>query len=85
MQGIVMPSIKRLLAGLLACGLAWAACAQNPVVTVAAEDDWAPYSSMKADKSGPEGFSPDLVQAVFKLKGWMSSSSPSLLRGACSW
>jgi polar amino acid transport system substrate-binding protein len=45
------------------------ALAQTTTITVAAEDDWAPYSSMKADGSGPEGFSPDLVRAVFKLKG----------------
>jgi polar amino acid transport system substrate-binding protein len=64
-----MSFIQRLQAGLCALSLASAAYAQNPTITIAAEDDWAPYSSMKADKSGPEGFSPDLVQAVFKLKG----------------
>ncbi|WP_367847186.1 substrate-binding periplasmic protein [Rhodoferax sp. WC2427] len=64
-----MSFIQRLQVGLCAWGLATAACAQNPTITIAAEDDWAPYSSMKADKSGPEGFSPDLVRAVFKLKG----------------
>jgi polar amino acid transport system substrate-binding protein len=45
------------------------ASAQTPTITVAAENDWAPYSSIKADGSGPEGLSPDLVRAVFKLKG----------------
>lgn len=64
-----MSFFQRLQAGLCALGLASAAYAQNPTITIAAEDDWAPYSSMKADKSGPEGFSPDLVRAVFKLKG----------------
>lgn len=38
-------------------------------VTIAAEDDWAPYSSIKKDKSGPEGLTPELVKKVFKLKG----------------
>jgi polar amino acid transport system substrate-binding protein len=64
-----MSLLQRLLGGLCALSLSWAVCAQNPTITIAAEDDWAPYSSMKADKSGPEGFSPDLVRAVFKLKG----------------
>ena len=64
-----MYCIQRLLRGLCVLSFVSAAYAQNPTITIAAEDDWAPYSSMKADKSGPEGFSPDLVQAVFKLKG----------------
>lgn len=38
-------------------------------VVIAAEDDWPPYSSVKADKSGPEGVTPELVRAAFKLKG----------------
>lgn len=38
-------------------------------ITVAAEDDWPPYSSKKAGSSEPEGFTPDLVRAVFKSKG----------------
>jgi len=38
-------------------------------ITIAAEDDWAPYSSIKADKSGPEGLAPELIKKVFKLKG----------------
>ncbi|KAB2970686.1 transporter substrate-binding domain-containing protein [Zoogloea sp.] len=38
-------------------------------IVIAAEDDWPPYSSIKADRSGPEGFTPELVRAVFKLKG----------------
>ncbi len=59
----------RAFLGLVCALLPWLAVAQTTTITVAAEDDWAPYSSMKADKSGPEGFSPDLVRAVFKLKG----------------
>ncbi|MDO9237235.1 MAG: transporter substrate-binding domain-containing protein [Aquabacterium sp.] len=58
-----------LKAGLIALSFASVAYAQRPTITIAAEDDWAPYSSMKADKSGPEGLSPDLVRAVFKHKG----------------
>jgi polar amino acid transport system substrate-binding protein len=38
-------------------------------IVIAAEDDWPPYSSVKADKSGPEGVTPELVRAAFKLKG----------------
>lgn len=38
-------------------------------ITIAAEDDWAPYSSIKQDKSGPEGLAPELIKKVFKLKG----------------
>lgn len=37
-------------------------------VTVAAEDDWAPYSSMRADRMGPEGLAPALVKAAFKTQ-----------------
>jgi polar amino acid transport system substrate-binding protein len=38
-------------------------------VVIAAEDDWSPYSSMKADKSGPEGFAVDIVREAFKSQG----------------
>lgn len=38
-------------------------------VEIAAEDDWPPYSSIRPDRSGPEGLSPALVQAAFDLKG----------------
>ena len=38
-------------------------------VKIAAEDDWAPYSSIKADKSGPEGFAVDIINAAFKTQG----------------
>lgn len=38
-------------------------------ITIAAEDDWAPYSSIKHDKSGPQGLAPELIKKVFKLKG----------------
>ncbi|OEC60126.1 MULTISPECIES: substrate-binding periplasmic protein [Pseudomonadaceae] len=39
------------------------------MVLVAAEDDWAPYSSLRADGSGPEGFTPELVREVFATQG----------------
>lgn len=54
-------SVGLTLVATLACG--------RETVILAAEDDWPPYSSIKADRSGPEGFSPDLVRAVFDLKG----------------
>lgn len=38
-------------------------------VVIAAEDDWPPYSSIKADRSGPEGLTPELVRAVFDTQG----------------
>ncbi len=43
--------------------------AHAETITLAAEDDWPPYSSIKADKSGPQGFTPDLVTKAFKIKG----------------
>lgn len=49
--------------------LAASASARGESVRIAAEDDWAPYSAMKPDKSGPEGFAVDLVREVFKTKG----------------
>lgn len=45
-----------------------ASAGATEVVTVAAEDDWAPYSSMRADRSGPEGLAPALVKAAFKTQ-----------------
>lgn len=38
------------------------------VVTLAAEDDWPPYSALRADGRGPEGLSPSLVQAALKTQ-----------------
>ena len=35
---------------------------------VAAEDDWAPYSSMTKDKSNPEGFAVDVIKESFKTQ-----------------
>lgn len=49
----------------LSSGPAWS----RESVTIAAEDDWPPYSSIKADKSGPEGFAPELVRAAFDTQG----------------
>lgn len=46
----------------------WMASVQAETVTVAAEDDWAPYSSLKPDRSGPVGLSPDLVRAAFRTQ-----------------
>lgn len=46
----------------------WTSAMATEVVTVAAEDDWAPYSSMRADRSGPEGLAPALVKAAFKTQ-----------------
>lgn len=55
-------------AAVLAIALVRAAAAAETVV-IAAEDDWAPYSSMSADRSGVEGLAPDLVRAAFKTQG----------------
>lgn len=47
----------------LACALA------RETVIIAAEDDWPPYSSINADRTGPEGLTPDLVRAAFDTQG----------------
>lgn len=57
-----------LVFGLLAGGLVWAVPAITEIV-LGAEDDWPPYSSKKAEASGPEGFAVDLVREVFLQKG----------------
>lgn len=66
-------SWRRLAATLASLGLVLfassAVLAQSKSITIAAEDDWPPYSSAKADKSGPEGMTPDLVRAIFKTRG----------------
>ena len=46
----------------------WVTSLRAETITVAAEDDWAPYSSMSADHGGPVGLSPDLVRAAFKTQ-----------------
>jgi polar amino acid transport system substrate-binding protein len=38
-------------------------------VIINAEDDWAPFSSMRADKRGVGGLSPNLVKAAFNSQG----------------
>ncbi|MFC7421613.1 substrate-binding periplasmic protein [Iodobacter arcticus] len=38
-------------------------------VVINAEDDWAPFSSMRSDKQGVEGLSPSLVSAAFNSQG----------------
>ncbi|MDW5416576.1 transporter substrate-binding domain-containing protein [Iodobacter sp. CM08] len=38
-------------------------------IIINAEDDWAPFSSMRADKLGVEGLSPNLVKAAFNSQG----------------
>ncbi|GJN52357.1 substrate-binding periplasmic protein [Pseudomonas tohonis] len=52
---------------LLAWLLPGLACAER--VTLAAEDDWAPYSVIGQDGSSPEGFAVDLVRAAFATQG----------------
>ncbi|CAN5806106.1 transporter substrate-binding domain-containing protein [soil metagenome] len=59
---------------LLVCILAWFVSAgdvhaQNTSITIAAEDDWPPYSAIKPGTNEVEGFTPDLVREVFKIKG----------------
>ena len=53
---------------LVVCAGLWTTAMATEVVTVAAEDDWAPYSSMRADRTGPEGLAPALVKAAFKTQ-----------------
>lgn len=38
-------------------------------ITIAAEDDWAPYSAKQADSPEPVGFTPELVREVFASQG----------------
>ncbi|CAN5877814.1 transporter substrate-binding domain-containing protein [soil metagenome] len=52
----------------LLIGLAPLVAAAETVV-IAAEDDWAPYSSLPPNKSAPEGFAVDLVREAFKSQG----------------
>jgi len=60
--------IRAPLAALVAAATFWSASAFAETVTIAAEDDWAPYSSIKPDQSGPEGLAPELVKAAFKTQ-----------------
>lgn len=53
---------------LVVCAGLWTSAMATERVTVAAEDDWAPYSSMRADRTGPEGLAPALVKAAFKTQ-----------------
>lgn len=58
----------------LASMLSWMALtgalhAATTSITIAAEDDWPPYSFRKAGTDDIEGFTPDLVREAFKLKG----------------
>lgn len=59
--------MQRILCGLFCMLIALASHAET--ITLVAEDDWPPYSSMKADKSGPEGLAPALIKQAFKQQG----------------
>lgn len=62
--------MHKLLTALIASTTLLAATsALSETVRIAVEDDWAPYASMKADKSGPEGFAVDVVLEAFKTQG----------------
>ncbi len=56
---------------LLAIGLvlAWPSARAAEVVQIAAEDDWAPYSSVAAAGGQPVGFAVDLVREAFATQG----------------
>ncbi|WP_035851545.1 substrate-binding periplasmic protein [Deefgea rivuli] len=43
--------------------------AQAETIVINAEDDWAPFSSISANKQGAEGLSVDLVRAAFATQG----------------
>ena len=49
--------------------LATTAMAAPEKILLAAEDDWPPYSSVRADRSGPEGFAVDVVREAFATQG----------------
>ena len=59
--GATMRSLIAFVAWALLTGPVYTA----ETVRIAVEDDWAPYASMRADGSGPEGFAVDLVREVF--------------------
>lgn len=59
--------LSPLIAGLFTLLLSATSLAET--VTVAAEDDWAPYTSINAAKNGPEGFTVDIVRAAFNSQG----------------
>ncbi|MEQ1529858.1 MAG: transporter substrate-binding domain-containing protein [Methylococcales bacterium] len=62
--------MKSLTISILVLLASWASATTfAETVKIAAEDDWAPYSSIKADKSGPEGFAVDIIDAAFKTQG----------------
>lgn len=61
--------MKKLLPLLLSCLVLLAGSAWAETVLIAGEDDWAPYSSIKKDRSGPEGFAVDVVREAFKTQG----------------
>lgn len=58
-----------LLAALYLQALPAAAVAAPEKITLAAEDDWPPYSAVRADRSGPEGFAVDVVREAFATQG----------------
>lgn len=64
-----MGSAKKWAWVLCWAGLLYTSGVMAERVTIGAEDDWAPYSSAKADQSGPEGLTPLLVKAAFKTQG----------------
>ncbi|TAK74476.1 MAG: transporter substrate-binding domain-containing protein [Aquabacterium sp.] len=49
--------------------LAATAMAAPEKILLAAEDDWPPYSSVRGDRSGPEGFAVDVVREAFATQG----------------
>jgi polar amino acid transport system substrate-binding protein len=54
----------------LAVCLAWLPPALHAErITIAAEDDWAPYSAKQANNPEPVGFTPELVREVFASQG----------------
>jgi polar amino acid transport system substrate-binding protein len=57
-----------LIGGLLVVSLATSGAAAESV-TIAAEDDWPPYSVKATDRPGVTGFSVELVREAFKTQG----------------
>ena len=78
MQAHVRRPLREILVAIVvSLGAAAAVCSpahgegpsRREVVTLAVEDDWPPYTALRADGSGPEGFAVELVTAAFDTQG----------------
>ncbi len=65
----IRPWIVAAAIGIWAVSVLPGAWAQNTVVRIGAEDDWAPFSSLNVKTGKPQGMAVDLVQAIFAESG----------------